>query len=165
MIRHHGVEILQGQSRRAVFDAALLKANWPSVAGVRIGPEGDVLTDGGRVRAELQLPGLLLAVSGEVTTFRPGSLIEAAGHQYGMSATMAVEFADNAADLGDEQVLTTTMTWRFDARLPTWMALFELPAAAAIAAAIPTLRTRFINNIERHIQQRPDEVARPAPEG
>ena len=154
MIRHHGVEAVRGHSRTDVFDAALAKANWPSVAGVRIGPVDDVLTGGGDVRAELQLPGLRLAVTGEVTRFEPGTLIEAHGNQVGISATMAVQFADDADDADPDHEVETTLTWRFEARLPVWLALFELPAAAAISAAIPVLRARFIANIVEDLDRR-----------
>src|ERR1700712_830692 len=82
MIRDQGVETLRGHPREAVFDAAMAKANWPTAAGVRIGPEEDLLVAGGQVRAELPLPGLrLLSVTGAVTEFEPGTRIEAAGTQ------------------------------------------------------------------------------------
>ncbi len=170
MIRDQGVETVRGHSRESVFDAALAKANWPTAAGVRIGPEEDLLVAGGPVRAELHLPGLLLSVTGQVTAFEPGALIEAAGTQSGIFATMVVRFADNAdqphsADQpqsadhphrADEQnrSIETTLTWRFEARLPRWLALFELPAAAAVKAAIPVLRARFIANIIRDLDGR-----------
>jgi hypothetical protein len=160
MIRDEGVETLRGHPRKAVFDAAMAKANWPTAAGVRIGPEQDLLVAGGRVRAELHLPGLLLSVTGEVTEFEPGIRIQAAGTQSGIFATMAVQFTDNAGDQDGaegedrDRSVETTLTWRFEARLPHWLALFELPAAAAIKAAIPVLRARFIANIVRDLDGR-----------
>ena len=147
MIRDQGVETLRGHPREAVFDAAVARANWPTAAGVRIGPTEDLLAAGGRVRAELHLPGLLLWVAGQVHEFEPGARIEAAGTQSGISATMVVRFADNADDPDRRQPVETTLTWRFEARLPHRLALFELPASAAIKAAIPVLRARFIANI------------------
>ena len=98
MIRDQGVETLRGHHREAVFDAVAAKANWPTAAGVRIGPEEDLLVAGGRVLAELHLFGLPLTVSGEVTEFEPGACIEATGSQGGISATMLVRFTDNADD-------------------------------------------------------------------
>jgi hypothetical protein len=160
MIRDQGVETLRGHPREAVFDAAMAKANWPTAAGIRIGPEADLLVAGGRVRAELHLPGLLLGVTGQVTNFEPGVRIEATGTQGGISASMAVRFVDNAEDPHRQQPVETTLTWRFEARLPSWLALFELPAAAAIKAAIPVLRARFIANIVRDLDGR-----RPANDG
>lgn len=157
MIQDQGVETLRGHSREAVFDAAVAKSNWPAAAGVRIGPQEDLLISGGRVTAELHLPALLLSVTGEVTGFEPGARIEAAGTQGDMSATMTVQFADNADNADDRRrpdPLETTMTWRFEARLPPWLAIFELPAAAAIKAAIPVLRARFIANIVRDLEDR-----------
>ena len=154
MIRDQGVEILRGHPRGDVFDAAVAKANWPTAAGVRIGPEEDFLVAGGRVRAELDLPGLSLSVTGAVTGFEPGTRIEAAGNQGGIFATMEVRFADNAGDADRQDPVRTTLTWRFEARLPYWLAVFELPAAAAIKAAIPLLRARFIANIVRDLEGR-----------
>jgi hypothetical protein len=166
MIRDQGVETLRGHPREAVFDAAMIKANWPTAAGIRIGPVEDVLVANGRVRAELHLPGLLLSVTGEVTKFEPGARIEAAGTQSGIFATMMVRLTDNANDhdsAEDEdpnRSVETTLTWRFEARLPHWLVMFELPAAAAIKAAIPVLRARFIANIVRDLDGR-----RPANDG
>ena len=147
MIRDQGVETLRGYHREAVFEAVVTKANWPTAAGVRIGPEQDVLVAGGRVRAELHLLGLRLSVAGVVTGFEPGASIEAAGSQGGISATMVVRFADNADDPHRHDPVKTTVTWRFEARLPKRQAMLELPAAAAIKAAIPLIRARFITNI------------------
>jgi len=84
MIRDEGVETLRGHHREAVFDAVGRKANWPAVAGVRIGPEEDLLVAGGRIRAELHLLGLRLSVAGTITGFEPGALIEAAGSEGGI---------------------------------------------------------------------------------
>lgn len=147
MIRDQGVETLRGHRREAVFDAAVAKANWPTAAGVRIGPVEDLLVAGGRVRAELHLPALLLSVAGEVTGFEPGTRIEATGSQGGIFASMVVWFADNAEDPDRQHLVETTLSWQFEARLPYWLAMFDLPAAAAIKAAIPVLRARFIANI------------------
>lgn len=154
MIWDQGVETLRGHSREAVFGAAVAKSNWPMAAGVRIGPEEDLLVAGGRVRAELHLPALLLSVTGEVTGFEPGGRIEAAGAQGGISAAMTVQFADNDEGRRRADPVETTLTWRFEARLPPWLAMFELPAAAAIKAAIPLLRARFIANILRDLEDR-----------
>ena len=157
---------MRGHPREAVFDAAMAKANWPTAAGIRIGPVEDVLVADGQVRAELHLPGLLLSVTGKVTEFEPGARIEAAGTQSGIYATMMVRLADNANDhdgVEDEapnRPVETTLSWRFEARLPRWLAMFELPAAAAIKAAIPVLRARFIANIVRDLDGR-----RPANDG
>lgn len=151
MIRDQGVETLRGHRREDVFDAVATKANWPTVAGVRIGPEDDLLVAGGRVRAELQLLGIRLSVSGAVTGFEPGVLMEATGNQGGISATMVVRFADNADDPNRRDPVDTTVTWRFEARLPKRRAMLELPAAAAIKAAIPLVRVKFINNIIQHL--------------
>ena len=118
MIRDEGVETLRGHHREAVFDAVGRKANWPAVAGVRIGPEEDLLVAGGRIRAELHLLGLRLSVAGTITGLEPGALIEAAGSEGGISATMVVRFADNADDVGRHDPVVTTVTWRFEARLP-----------------------------------------------
>jgi hypothetical protein len=79
MIRDEGAETLRGHHREAVFDAVGRKANWPAVAGVRIGPEKDLLVAGGRIRAELHLLGLRLSAAGTITGFEPGARIEAAG--------------------------------------------------------------------------------------
>jgi hypothetical protein len=154
MIRDQGVETLRGHHREAVFDAVAAKANWPTAAGVRIGPEEDLLVAGGRVLAELHLLGLPLTVSGKVTGFEPGACIEATGSQGGISATMLVRFADNADDPNRHDPVKTTVTWRFEARLPKRQAMLELPAAAAIKAAIPLLRARFITNIIQHLNGR-----------
>jgi hypothetical protein len=154
MIRDRGVETLRGHTRGAVFDAAVAKANWPTAAGVRIGPEEDFLVAGGRVRAELHLPALLLTVTGEVTGFEPGARIEAAGTQGGIFVTMAVRFADNAEDPDRLDPVDTTLTWSFEARLPHWLAMLQLPAEAAIKAAIPVLKARFIANIVHDLEGR-----------
>jgi hypothetical protein len=154
MIRDQGVETLRGYHREAVFEAVVTKANWPTAAGVRIGPEQDVLVAGGRVRAELHLLGLRLSVAGVVTGFEPGASIEAAGSQGGISATMVVRFADNADDPNRHDPIETTVTWRFEAGLPKRRAMLELPAATAIKAAIPLLRARFITNITQHLDGR-----------
>ncbi len=154
MIRDQGVETLRGHPRQDVFDAAVVKANWPTAAGVRIGPVEDLLVDGGRVRAELHLPALVLSVTGEVTGFEPGVRIEAAGTQSGIFATMVVRFADNAGNPDRTGPVETALTWRFQARLPHWLIMFELPAAAAVKAAIPVLRDRFIANILRDLEGR-----------
>ena len=151
MIRDQGVETLRCHHREAVFDAVVTKANWPTGPGVRIGPEEDLLVAGGRVRAELHLLGLQLSVSGAVTGFEPGALIEATGSQGGISATMVVRFADNVDDPTRHGPVETTVTWRFEARLPKRRAMLELPAAAAIKAAIPIVRARFIANIIHYL--------------
>jgi len=152
MIRDEGVETLSGHHREAVFNAVVRKANWPTVAGVQIGPEEHLLVAGGRVRAELHLVGLRLSVAGTVSGFEPGALIEAAGSEGGISATMVVRFADNADDLGrHDPLVVTTVSWRFEARLPRRRAMLELPAAAAIKAAIPLIRARFIANITQDL--------------
>ena len=162
MIRDQGVETLRGHHREAVFDAVAAKANWPTAAGVRIGPEEDLLVAGGRVLAELHLLGLPLTVSGEVTEFEPGACIEATGSQGGISATMLVRFADNADDLDRHDPVVTTVTWRFEARLPRRRAMLELPAAAAIKAAIPLIRARFITNIVQDLDGPwPEEIGPP----
>ena len=145
------METLGGHHREAVFDAVATKANWPSAAGVRIGPEEDLLVDGGRVRAELKLLGLRLSVAGAVTGFEQGAFIEATGSQGGISATMSVRFADNTHDPNRHYPVETTVTWRFEAQLPKRQAMLELPAAAAIKAAIPLIRARFIANIMQHL--------------
>ena len=165
MIRDQGVETLRGHDREAVFDAVARKSNWPTAAGVRMGPEEDLLVAGGRVRAELRLLGLALSVSGEVTRFEPGVCIEATGSRGGISATMIVLFADNAGDLHRQQPLETTLTWTFEARLPKWRAVLEPPAAAAIEAAIPALRARFIANILQDLDGRmsAENASPPAP--
>jgi len=147
MIRDQGVETLRGHHREAVFDAVLRKANWPTVAGLRIGPEEDLLVAGGLVRAELHLLGPRLSVAGAVTGFEPGAVLDAAGNQGGISATMLVRFADNADDPDPRYPVETTVTWRFEARLPKRRAMLEKPAAVAINAAIPFVRARFITNI------------------
>ena len=98
MIRDQGVETLLGHHREAVFEAVVTKANWPTAAGVRMGPEEDLLVAAGRVRAELHLFGRQLSVVGKVTAFEPGALIEATGSQGGISASMVMRFADNADD-------------------------------------------------------------------
>ena len=147
MIRAEGVVKLRGHPRHAVFNAVLDKANWPAVAGVRIGPEEDVLVEGGRVRAELHLPGLTLSVAGVVTEFEPGASIEAAGVQRGVFATMLVRFTDNVDDPPGNDSAETTLTWQFEARLPYRLKMLERPAAAAIKASIPVLEARFIANI------------------
>jgi hypothetical protein len=147
MIRDQGVEILRGHHREAVFHAVVRKGNWPTVAGVRIGPEDDLLVAGGRVRAELHILGQRLSVAGAVTGFDPGALIEATGSHGGISATMVVRFADNADDPNRYDPVETTVTWQFEAWLPKSRKMLELPAAAAIKAAIPSLRARFITNI------------------
>ncbi len=139
------------------------KANWPAAAGVRIGPEEDLLIAGGRVRAELHLLGLRLSVAGAVTGYEPGALLEATGNQGGISATMVVLFADNADDPNDHDPVETTVTWRFEARLPKRRAMLELPAGAAIKAAIPLIRARFIGNIMKDLDGRqPRESGPPA---
>jgi len=162
MIRDQGVETLRGHHRQAVFDAVAKKANWPTAAGVRMGPEDDLLVAGGLVRAELHLLGLRLSVSGEVTGFEPGALIEATGSQGGISATMVVRFADNADNADDahhsddpelHHSAETTVSWRFEARLPKRRGMLEVPAAAAIKAAIPLVRARFIANILHDLDQ------------
>ena len=127
-----------------MFDAATARANWPTATGIRIGPEQDLLVAGGKVRAELHLPGRLLWVTGEVTEFEPGARIAAAGTHSGISATMVVQFADNADHPDRHQPVTTTLTWLFEAHLPHWLAILELPAAAAITAAIPVLRASIL---------------------
>ena len=151
MIRDQGVETLRGHHREAVFEAVATKANWPTAAGVRIGPEEDLLVAGGQLRAELHLLGLRLSVAGAVTGFEPGACIEATGSQGGISATMVVRFADNAEDPNRRYPIETTVTWRFEARLPKRRAMLELPAAAAIKAAIPLLRAKFISNILHYL--------------
>jgi len=162
MIRDEGVETLRGHHREAVFDAVGRKANWPAVAGVRIGPEEDLLVAGGRIRAELHLLGLRLSVAGTVTGFEPGALLEAAGSEGGISATMVVRFADDADDLDRHDPVVTTVTWRFEARLPRRRAMLELPAAAAIKAAIPLIRARFITNIIQDLDDPwPEEIGPP----
>jgi len=163
MIRDQGVETLRGHHREAVFGAVVRKANWPTAAGVRIGPEEDLLVAGGRVRAALELLGLRLSVAGAVTGFEPGALIEATGSQGGISATMLVRFADNADDPNQHCPVETTVTWRFEARLGKRRAMLEVPAAAAIKAAIPLLRARFITNIIQDLDHpRPVENRPPA---
>jgi hypothetical protein len=154
MIRDQGVETLRGHHRDAVFDAVVTKANWPTAAGVRIGPEEDFLVAGGRVRAELNLLKLSLSVAGAVTGFEQGARIEATGSQGGIFATMVVRFADNADDPNRQNPIETTVTWRFEARLPKRQAMLELPAAAAIKTAIPLLRARFIANIIQYLNGR-----------
>jgi hypothetical protein len=154
MIRDQGVETLRGHDRKAVFDAVVVQANWPTAPGVRIGPEQDVLVAGGKVRAELHLLGLRLSVAGAATGFEPGALIEATGSQGGISATMVVQFADNAEDPHRHCPVETTVTWRFEARLPKRRAMLELPAAAAIKAAIPLLRGKFLSNIVHDLDGR-----------
>lgn len=154
MISDHGVETLLGH-RRDVFDAVATKANWPTVAGVRMGPDEDFLVAGGQVRAELHLLGVRLSVAGAVTEYEPGARITATGTQGGVSATMMVRFADNADDPDRRDPVETTVTWQFEARLPRRRALLELPAAAAIKAAIPLVRTKFINNIIQYLDQTP----------
>ena len=154
MIRDQGVETLHGYHREAVFEAVATKANWPSAAGVRFGPEEDFLAAGGGVRAELHLLGLRLSVAGVVTEFEPGACIKATGSQGGISATMVVRFADNADDPNRHHPVETTVTWRFEAQLPKRRAMLELPAAATIKAAIPLIRARFIANIVQHLDGR-----------
>jgi hypothetical protein len=154
MIRDQGVETLQGHDRKAVFQAVVEKTNWPTAPGVRIGPEEDVLVAGGTVRAELHVLGLRLSVAGAATGFQPGAFIEATGSQGGISATMVVQFTDNADEPNRHYPIETTVTWRFEARLPKKRAMLELPAAAAIKAAIPLLRARFITNIVRDLDSR-----------
>lgn len=161
MIRNQGVETLRGHHREAVFDAVATKANWPTVAGVRIGPDEDMLVAGGRVRAELHLLGLTLSVEGAVTKFEPGAYIEASGSQGGISATMVVRFADNSDDPNRHHPVETTVTWRFEARLPKRQAMLEIPAAAAIKAAIPLLRAKFIANIIQDLDGRQPKSANP----
>ena len=145
------METLRGQHREAVFEAVVTKANWPTAAGVRIGPEEDLLVAAGRDRAELHIFGRRLSVAGEVTAFEPGAVIEAAGSQGGIAATMMVRFADNANDPNRHEPVETTVTWQFEARLPKRLAMLELPAAAAIKAAIPLLRARFMANISSNL--------------
>jgi len=158
MIREQGVETLCCHHREAVFDAVVTKANWPTGPGVRMGPDEELLVAGGRVRAELHLLGLRLSVAGAVTGFEPGQLIEATGSQGGISATMVVRFADNADDPNRCDPVETAVTWQFEARLPTRRAMLELPAAAAIKAAIPILRAKFISNIFHYLNEpRPAE--------
>jgi len=154
MIRDRGVETLRGYHREAVFEAVATKANWPAAAGVRFGPEEELLVAGGRVRAELHLLGLRLSVAGVVTGFEPGGCIEATGSQSGISATMVVRFADNADDPNRNYPVETTVTWQFEAGLPKRRAVLEIPAAAAIKAAIPLLRARFISNIIQYLDGR-----------
>jgi len=123
-----------------------------------MGPEEELLVAAGRVRAELHLFGRRLSVVGEVTAFEPGALIEATGSQGGIAATMVVRFADNANDPNRHDPLETTVTWQFEARLPKRLVMLELPAAAAIKAAIPLLRARFITNILKALDgPRPEE--------
>jgi len=123
-----------------------------------MGPEEDLLVAGGRVRAELHLLGLRLSVAGVVTGFEPGACIEATGSEGGISATMVVRFADNTDDPDRHIPVETTVTWRFEARLPKRRAMLELPAATAIKAAIPLIRAKFITNILQHLDgQRPVE--------
>ena len=123
-----------------------------------MGPEEDLLIAGGRVRAELHLLGLRLSVAGMVTGFEPGALIEATGSQGGISATMVVRFADNADDPNRRGPVETAVAWQFEARLPKRRAMLELPAAAAIKAAIPLLRAKFITNIIQYLDDpRPPE--------
>ena len=137
----------------------MTKANWPTAAGVQIGPEEDVLVAGGRVRAELHLLGLRLSVAGIVTGFEPGTCLEATGTQGGISATMVVRFVDKADDPIQHHPLQTSVTWLFEARLPKRLAMLELPAAAAIKAAIPLLKTKFIANIIQDLDgQRPGAI-------
>lgn len=155
MIRFRGVETVCGYARGPVFAAGMVRANWPTAVGVRIGPEAEVLIDGGRVSAALDLPGRVLAVAGQVTRFEPGSRVEASGTQSGIFAVTAVSVADNAgdaADGGDGGEVRTTVTWEFQARLPFWLAVFELPATVAIGLAIPVLRERFVGNIIRYLE-------------
>jgi hypothetical protein len=102
----------------------------------------------------LHLLGLTLSVAGAVTGFEQGAFIEATGSQGGISATMVVQFADNAHDPNRHHPVETTVTWRFEAQLPKRQALLELPAAAAIKAAIPLIRAKFIANINRHLDAR-----------
>lgn len=130
-----------------------------------MGPEEDLLVAGGRVRAELHLLGLRLSVAGVVTGFEPGACIEATGSHSGISATMVVRFADNADDPDRHNPVETTVTWRFEARLPKRRAMLELPAAAAIKAAIPPLRARFVANIIQHLDGRgPCTTSQSSPE-
>ena len=165
MIRDQGVETFRGRQRKAVFEAVATKANWPTVVGVRVGPEDDLLVAGGRVRAELLLLGTRLSVAGAVTRFEPGALIEATGSQGGISAIMMVRFADNADDPNRCDPVETTVTWRFEARLPKRRAVLELPAAAAIKAAIPLLRVKFINNITQYLDHPRSVEIGPSVEG
>lgn len=165
MIRDQGVETLRGHPKEAIFYAVATKSNWPTVAGVRIGPEDDLLVAGGRVRAELHLLGMRLSVAGVVTKFEPGALIEATGCQGGISATMMVRFADNADDPNRRDPVNTTVNWRFEACLPKRRAMLELPAAAAIKAAIPLLRVKFINNIIQQLAPPPSAEVGPSVAG
>ncbi|MET3807976.1 hypothetical protein ABIB25_005003 [Nakamurella sp. UYEF19] len=156
MIRFQGVETVCGHPRDAVFAAGMVKANWPTAAGVRLGPDAEKLVDGGRVTATLDLPGLVLAVTGKVTRFEPGSRVEASGHQAGIWAATTVWMDDNTESVdrsGPDADLRTSVTWLFEARLPFWLSVFEFPATVAIKVAIPVLRERFIANILRYLDE------------
>ena len=157
MIRFHGLETVHGYAREAVFAALLVKENWPSVAGVRIGPEAELLADGGRVRAALELPGVVLKLAGSVTKFEPPHRLEASGTQAGIWAATTVSMTDDAnrREMGEE--IETTVAWRFEARLPLLLAMLELPATGAIRIAIPTIRARFLANIRRYLDERAAE--------
>ncbi len=157
MIDFHGLATVPGYSREAVFAALSVKGNWPSVAGVRLGPEAEVLEEGGCVRAVLELPGATLAVTGSVTVFEPPSRIEAAGRQAGICAAMTVTMTDNAQRAAHGLPLECTVSWRFKARLPIWLAVLELPSKAAIKAAIPIIEARFVGNILRYLHARATE--------
>lgn len=67
---------------------------------------------------------------------------------------MVVRFADNAADPDRRDPVLTTVTWRFEARLRKMRAMLELRAAAAVKAAIPPLKSRFITNIVKDLDGR-----------
>lgn len=149
MIRFQGVETVCGHHRDAVFAAGMIKANWPTAVGVRIGPDEERLVHGGRVHATLELPGLVLAVRGKVTRFEAGSRVDASGSQAGIWASTCVSMADNTGRIDED--LQTSVTWLFEARLPFWLSVFEFPATVAIKVAIPVLRERFIANILRYL--------------
>lgn len=80
MIYIEGTENI-GFSANEVFEAVILKENWPTVEGVSLLPVDDKLAINGILKFGLQVPlvNINLGINGKVDEFEPGKLITVKG--------------------------------------------------------------------------------------
>lgn len=130
-----------------VFRAGIQTENWPSVAGLVVEPEQEVVSLGGLIRARLDLPKVRLGLDCYVTEFEPSKLVHIEGASKLAHAMLHFELQPDEPETG------TYVDYTFGIEPKSLATKLVRPIVEAfVAKAVPEFAAGYRQNVEAYLQ-------------
>jgi hypothetical protein len=140
MIRKHAPEEI-GFTPEAVFDAGIRSDTWPCVAGLHVLPEQEIISLGGVIRANLQIPVISIGLDCRVTEFEVAERVRIEGSSKVARAMLLFELRESGTD-------GTRVDYTLEIEPKNLLARAAAPAVKMFAeTAVPEFAAGFKSNV------------------